>query len=35
MLNILKMQNLTKKLKTQKEDVYLKNDLFVTAGEVV
>lgn len=34
MLSILKIQNLTKKLKTQKEDVYLKNDLFVTAGEV-
>ena len=34
MLSILKIQNLTKKLKIQKEDVYLKNDLFVTAGEV-
>ena len=31
-LSILKIQNLTKKVK--KEDVYLKNDLFVTAGEV-
>ena len=28
------LQNLTKKLKIQKKDVYLKNDLFVTAGEV-
>ena len=34
MLSIVKIQNLTKKLKIQKEDVYLKNDLFVTAGEV-
>ena len=34
MLSMLKIQNLTKKLKIQKEDVYLKNDLFVTAGEV-
>lgn len=25
---------LNKKIKTKKEDVYLKNDLFVTAGEV-
>ena len=32
MLSILKMQSLTKKL--IKEDAYLKNDLFVTAGEV-
>ena len=31
MLSMLKMQDLTKKLK---EDMHLKNDLFVTAGEV-
>ena len=29
-----KNTDLTKKLKIRKEDVYLKNDLFVTAGEV-
>ena len=41
MLNLIKKINLIKKLLTiaemlriQKEDVYLKNDLFVTAGEV-
>ena len=34
MLNILKTWNLTKKLRIQKEDVYLKNDLFVAAVEV-
>lgn len=34
MLSILKTQSLTKKLIRKKEDVYLKNDLFVTAGEV-
>ena len=32
MLSIIQMWNLTKKL--NKEDIYLKNDLFVTAGEV-
>ena len=32
MLSIIQMWNLTKKLNT--EDIYLKNDLFVTAGEV-
>ena len=34
MLNLIKKINLTKKLKLKKEDVHLKNDLFVTAGEV-
>ena len=34
MLSILKIQSLTKKANEKKEDVYLKNDLFVTAGEV-
>lgn len=34
MLSILKIQRVTKKLKKKKEDVYLKNDLFVTAEEV-
>ena len=32
MLSIIQIRNLTKKL--NKEDIYLKNDLFVTAGEV-
>lgn len=31
-VSIIQIRNLTKKL--NKEDIYLKNDLFVTAGEV-
>lgn len=34
MLSILRIQSLTKMLKNKKKDVYLKNELFVTAGEV-
>ena len=34
MLSVIQIRNLTKKAKFIRGDIYLKNDLFVTAGEI-